>query len=222
MVAVIQRSAQDLRTDVIQALADRANLVSASIQAEEFDGTVILTGVVDCHARRLAAESAARDVTGVREVVNEIEIARDGKYGWRNIDLLAAARRILEWHYLFAGGKIGVAADNGSVILTGRVTSLFEREEAERAIAGLPNLCGVRNEIEVIPPRLEPDTLRAEVEATICRIIGDAASSVDVGITGRSVEIRGSARTLRDKQTCLTAVAALHGVARVEDYLRVS
>jgi osmotically-inducible protein OsmY len=219
MVAVIEQRSASVRSEVLDALAARAIFESSDLHVEEAGGIVTLTGVVDCQARSVAAETAARDVVGVRDVVNDIRIARDRIYGWRDVDLLDKALRILGAHYLFAGARIGVAAENGFVILTGRVSSLFERMEAERAISFLPNLVGIRNEIQVFPPRVEPDLLRREIREALGRLLGSTADSVEVAVEGNTVTLRGEVRSGRDRAACLDAVSALRGVARVHDHL---
>jgi osmotically-inducible protein OsmY len=221
MVAVIERTTVDLRGEVLRALAARTQFENADIRVEEVDGIVTLTGMVDCHARRLAAEEAARSVLGVRGVANDIRIARDGVFGWRDIDLLEGAGQILRAHYLFAGKKIGVAANRGFVSLSGRVHSLFERVEAERAVSCLPNLRGVRNEIEVIPPRVAPDELNHQAVDALHRVLGGAAASVDVRVERRGVALLGTVRSARDKTACRETVSAMRGVAEVDDLLDV-
>jgi osmotically-inducible protein OsmY len=224
MVAVIERRTTDLRGEVLRALTARADLESADIQAFETDGIVTLTGTVDCIARRLAAEEIAWNVHGVRGVVDEIRIVRDGIYGWRNVDLLEGARQLLRVHYLFAGNagkKIAVGAQDGYVYLTGRVESLFERNEAERAIAALPNLQGIVNEIEVVPPRVDPDILKLKAMDALGRLLGDAARAIDVRVAGRSVALLGTVRSWREKSACCDVVSSLRGVATVDDLLDV-
>jgi osmotically-inducible protein OsmY len=227
MVAVIERKTTDLRGEVLRALTSRTDLGNVDIQAEEDNGIVTLTGTVDCLARRIEAEETARSVHGVRGVIDEIRIAHDRVYGWRDVDLLEGARQILRMHYLFAGTagtagtKLTVAANNGYIFLTGYVNRLSERIEAERAVAVLPDLRGVVNEIEVIPPRVGPDVLRHQAADTLGRILGGAASTIDVRVADRSVALLGTVRSWRDKVACRDAVSALHGVAEVDDLIDV-
>jgi len=221
MTTFIERTT-DLRVEVLSALAETPIFDNARIAAEEADGIVTLTGMVDCHAKRLAAEVAARAVGGVRGVVNKIQIGRDAVFGWRDFDLVEGAGHILRSHYLFAGKKIVVAAHDGIVVLSGRVSTLFERLEAERAIASLPSLQGIRNRIEVIPPRIEPEVLRLRAEDAVRRILGDDAESIDIRVSRRNVALVGFVGSWRDKVACRDEVSALRGVAEVDDQLEIA
>ena len=89
MVAVMQGSANPLETNVRNELSIRAPQSGADIHVKADNGSVKLTGAVDCYAKKLLAESAAAHVVGVREVVNELQVMSDGVYGFRNIDLMA-------------------------------------------------------------------------------------------------------------------------------------
>ena len=138
-----------LEYQVRVALASHAALEGAHVEAKVDDDVVTLEGTADCYARRLMAEDVARHVEGVHKVVNHVEIPIDGVYGWRDIDLFDAAYRALASHYLLAKRRIEIEADRGWLRLRGRVGSAFERIEAERAVASLPNLRGIRNELVV-------------------------------------------------------------------------
>ena len=147
--AVSEQNALGLDVEVQIALGAHEALEGTHIRATADGDVVTLTGTADCYARRLMAEDVARHVPGVRKVVDRIEIPIDGVYGWRDIDLFDAAYRLLAAHYLLSRRRIEVEANNGWLRLRGRVNNAFERVEAERAIASLPNLRGIRNDLVV-------------------------------------------------------------------------
>ena len=138
-----------LENEVRGALAGHAALAGEHIRADVDGDVVTLRGSTDCYARKMTAEETARRVPGVREVVDLVEILVDGINGWRDIDLFDGAYRALASHYMLAKCRIDVEVDRGWLRLKGRVGNAFERVEAERAIASLPNLRGIRNDIVV-------------------------------------------------------------------------
>jgi osmotically-inducible protein OsmY len=221
MTRAMERTTTDLHDEVLNALADRPMFETLRIGVHEADGIVTLTGRVDCYGKRLAAEQTVRAVRGVRSVVNDIQMARDSVFGWRDVDLFEGASHILRSHYLFAGKKIVIGAHRGVVTLSGRVNSYFERFEAERAISSLPSLQGIRNLIDVVPPKIEPDQLRLQIVDALRRVLGDAASAVDVRVMGRNVALVGTVPSWGDKLACRDAAIAMRGVADVEDLLDV-
>src|SRR5262245_33993732 len=68
-----RRDDADLRADVLQSLA-LDSLVPATIDAQVDDGYVTLTGKAEWQYQRDEAESAAANVIGVLEVVDDVEL----------------------------------------------------------------------------------------------------------------------------------------------------
>ena len=152
MAAVLEGYTTQLQHEVLGELAVFEKLDGTDIVAHESGGVVTLTGAVDCYARKLAAEEVVRGVPGVVEVINRIEIPADGFYGWRDIDIENAARQALKNHYMFAKRNLEVAVNRATIHLFGKVATVTERVEAERAVATIPNLRGIRNDLVVVCP----------------------------------------------------------------------
>jgi osmotically-inducible protein OsmY len=72
----LERANADLRAEVLRALATDT-LVPESIDAVVYDHVVTLRGTVRRGFRRQAAEDRVRDVRGVTDVRNEIDVERD-------------------------------------------------------------------------------------------------------------------------------------------------
>jgi osmotically-inducible protein OsmY len=222
MVAVLERSATSVRDDVVREIAADPTFAGFRIAVAEDAGFVTLAGVVDCVARRRDAEEAAYRVAGVTDVVNEIEIRWDYVHGLRDFDLLAEAGHLLRSHYLLRARKIGVALDGGFARLTGRVETVFEREEAARAVASLASLRGVRNDIVVVCERREPSDLRAAIEGALARTLGADARRVEVGVAARTVWLAGTVASRAERAACLAAVARTPGVAEIASRLEIA
>ena len=62
---------------------------------------------------------------------------------------------------------IEVAAAEGSVTLTGRVTMPFKREEIGALVGKLDGVSGVRNEIQVLPVSAQDSQLRQQIARAI-------------------------------------------------------
>ena len=72
------------------------------------------------------------------------EVARQALH---DRSLLARARAVLQSNPTTRPCAIGVAVDRGTVSLTGRVETTTERQAAEAAVAGIPGVVGVHNEL---------------------------------------------------------------------------
>jgi osmotically-inducible protein OsmY len=117
-------------------------------------GVITLTGSVATYAERLAAERAAKRVTGVRAVANDIEIHPVGSFKRSDTDLAQSVLRALEWDIAVPDEKIKARVADGWVTLEGDVALQFQRSAAENAVRRLNGVRGVTNQIRLqIRPR---------------------------------------------------------------------
>lgn len=108
-----------------------------NINTNTKNGVVTLTGSVDDPTSRQLAEDLARSVTGVVDVVNQIQVVetppgarprRSFSQQVRDKSISASIRSRLLYHKQFSGLKIDVKTEYGRVTLAGVV-----RSEAEKA-----------------------------------------------------------------------------------------
>jgi len=124
------------------AAADLAIAQSVHLQVQE--GRVLLSGVVDTQEQRLEAVKAAWEEPGVREVINNIEVAND-----RDLGQIAEDQYLAEvvWLKLFADRAVrannySVECINGVVYLIGVAQTT---DEAQRAIDHARDVAYVRD-----------------------------------------------------------------------------
>jgi osmotically-inducible protein OsmY len=155
------------------AAADLAVAQSVHLQVQE--GRVLLSGVVDTPEQRLAAVTAAWQEPGVREVINNIEVAPGRDLGQIAQDQYLAQR---VWLKLFVDRA--VRANNYSVECINDVVYLIgvgqNEDEVQRAIdhaRDVPYVREVRNYVrlksdpllpEPPPPAKAPEILPAEAQ----------------------------------------------------------
>lgn len=97
------------------------------------DGVVTLTGVADTPAAKERAEDIALGTEGIKAVINNLTV--DGSAGAAVADVDDAwIEEKIENTYLFSGAVnsalVDVEADNGAVMLDGKVANEFERARA--------------------------------------------------------------------------------------------
>ena len=143
---LLERTDADIAADVTRSL-EMCGGIPSTVQAVVHHGRVTLTGQVNWLFQKHAAEKALRHIRGVRAVLNYIAIApraiqRDAQH------------RIAEALHRQASidaRRITVATMGDKAILTGTVTSWWERDAAERAAAGAPGVADVDNRLIVEP-----------------------------------------------------------------------
>lgn len=119
--------------------------VPHAVRAHVTDGVVRLDGLVAEYRGREAAEEAVRNLTGVRDVVNEIRLAAAQSPPDLEGEVDAAIRR----RFAFACRFLAVTADQGSVVLRGIVPTIAIVDEVERTVRSIPGVKRIENRLLV-------------------------------------------------------------------------
>jgi osmotically-inducible protein OsmY len=112
------------------------------------NGTVRLEGDVDWEFQRNNAESAIENLRGVRSVMNLISV----KPNFKASDIKKKITAAFERSATIDAGKINVEVTGGKVILSGKVRSFAEKEDAERAAWLAPGVNRIESRIEMEVP----------------------------------------------------------------------
>jgi osmotically-inducible protein OsmY len=140
-----QRPDPDIVRDAVSALKVALPFSSENIKVVAREGWLTLEGAVDWNYARERAESAVRNIRGVKGVTNSIELKpKVAPYEVRR-KIEDALRRSAE----LDASRITVEANGSEVILRGTVKSWAERQEAERAAWAAPGVTRVDNRISI-------------------------------------------------------------------------
>jgi osmotically-inducible protein OsmY len=141
-----RRADADLRADVLQAIMLDV-LVPSTIDAKVNDGVVTLTGTAHLHFERDEAEDVAGNLKGVTGVENQVELLAPPPVA---DDVEHSIKRAMERDAkLDAEGVHVESADDGTVKLTGSVSSWAERDAAVDAAWAAPGVLFVRDDLLV-------------------------------------------------------------------------
>jgi len=141
------RTDPEIARDIVNAMKLDLTVPDDRIKAGVHDGYVTLEGTVDWNFQRSGAEACARNVNGVRGVLNHVAVKPKVSAVEVTHNIEEALRRSAE----VDARRITVSAHDGEVELYGRVRSWFEREEAERAAWAAPGVSEVIDHIAVVP-----------------------------------------------------------------------
>ncbi|HXE62931.1 MAG TPA: BON domain-containing protein [Bryobacteraceae bacterium] len=137
----------DIAHDVAHAMKINVIVPDEKIKAVVSGGFVTLSGTLDWDFQRKSAESCARNVAGVKSIINNIQVKPHVSSKVISSRIEEALRRNAE----LDARRITVEATDGKIYLNGRVRSWVEREEAERAAWAAPGVAEVVDRIAVIP-----------------------------------------------------------------------
>jgi osmotically-inducible protein OsmY len=139
-----RRDDAELLGSVLKALSWNA-LVPDDIDATVENGVVTLNGTVESRAQRDEAESTIRNLKGVAEIRNEIEVRSVAMAADVAERVGGAFRRSAQ---IDAEG-IRVEVVDGTVTLSGSVTSWAEHDAALDAAWAAPGVQNVKDKLEV-------------------------------------------------------------------------
>ncbi len=220
-MAISTRTDVDIQADVLEELKWDMRVKPNEIGVAVKDGIVTLTGWVDTYLKKMAAESAAHRVPGVKAVANDIEVRLLSSAERTDTDLAAAVLNALKWDAAIPADKIEVTVSKGWVTLKGEVEFGFQRREAERAVQRLSGVKGVSNLI-TIKPLLSPTDLKQKIEKALVRNAETDARHITVEVQGSKVTLYGTVRSYAEKQAAADAAWSAPGVSEVDNRIVVS
>ncbi len=189
---------QDIQKDVQDALKWEPLLNAAEIGVTVKDGVVTLTGVVDSYAKKMEAEDAAKSVSGVKAVVEKIEIEFGSMGKTSDGELAKEILNAFKWNWEVPDDKIKIKVEEGWVTLEGDLQWNYQREAAKKSVNRLFGVKGVINDI-----RIKSETRNAvekkDIENALVRNWSMDNQDIRVNVSGNRVTLNGTVDSLYQK-----------------------
>jgi osmotically-inducible protein OsmY len=195
-------------------------VTSSEIGVTAKDGIVSLSGQVGNYDEKLAAESAARRVRGVKAIVQEIEVKVPFSFKRSDVDIATTAVARLAWNVAVPPDRVSVKVSKGLITLTGEVDHHFQSEAAERELRHLSGAVGVNNLIAV-RPQVDVSDVSANISEALDRSWLFDPSNVTVTADGGTVHLGGTVRTMQERREAVGAACASPGTTAVENRISV-
>lgn len=141
----VVRTDPEIARDVQHVLELHAFVPDDAIKTTVREGVVTLEGLVQWDYQRRSAESAIHGVSGVRAVINSLQVRPDISPNMVKERIEEALQRSAD----IDSQRIMVATHDNTVELFGTVRSWIEREEAERAAWAAPGVAKVVDHITI-------------------------------------------------------------------------
>ena len=137
----------------MRLLAD-SQTPALDINVDTQAGVVTLFGIVPSQNAKTAAAADARQVSGVKRVVNDLQVVASAKQAAVKARDEELARAVQQAFEPAAFKDISVEVKNGVVRLTGTVVSGAQRLEASMAARAIPGVRAVKDDLRLATARL--------------------------------------------------------------------
>jgi osmotically-inducible protein OsmY len=210
----------EILKDVQDELKWDPYLSSSEIGTSVRDGIVTLTGIVDSYYKKLAAENAVKKISGVKGVVQKIEVRLSESGKRKDTDIAQAIENAFKWSVLVPKDKIKIKVENGWVTLEGSVEWEFEKNAARKAVEKIAGVQGVINNI-MVTPKVTPSEIKQKIKSALTRSASFDADRINVKVDGSTVRLSGKVRSWTEKKEAEREAWLAPGVTKVENDIEI-
>tara|TARA_R110002050_G_scaffold286468_3_gene436968 strand:+ start:51523 stop:52194 length:672 start_codon:yes stop_codon:yes gene_type:complete len=141
----LEKTDTEIAKTALNALKWHSSVPDNTIMVKVENGWIYLSGEVKWEYQKNSAKNAIKDLVGVKGVINNIAIKQDVK----PIEVKKKIEEAFERSAEIDARGIIVSTQGHTVTLTGKVHSIKEKEDAEKAAYNSPGVFEVKNNLRV-------------------------------------------------------------------------
>jgi osmotically-inducible protein OsmY len=184
------------------------------------DGVVTLRGTVGSLRERFEANKAAKRVTGVTNVDDQLQVRILGSESKGDAELRGD---VLQALMLDADvpGTVDAKVVDGRVTLSGTAIHRFQTEEAVKTASKVAGVAAVDDQIMLVPAPPTEHDIRETIERALERTATHEAERISVVTENGVVALHGKVNSWAERDAVVSAASRAPGVVRVDDYIAI-
>lgn len=211
-----------IQADIMQELKWDPSVTHEHIGVAVVEGIVTLSGIIPSYIEKSAAERAAQRVSGVRAVVEKIEVKLAGSHKRDDQDIAKTIVDQFKWHMQVPEELVKVNVENGWVELVGEVEWDFQRAAAESCARGLTGVKGIANNIIIRAKKVQQEVVKKKIEEALMREAEREARRIAVEVRGSKVVLSGEVHSFTEMNDAKWAAWSAPGVTSIENNLQIT
>ena len=215
------RTDAQIKQDVLNALKWSSVVKEEHVGVTVHNGAVTLSGHVPTYWQKRAAKDAAKGISAVKAVVDNIEVRLDSEMRTTDEGLAERIANVLKWNVSNQGQGVKAEVKNGTVTLTGQVEWQSQRLNIQRNVEHVGGVANLINLI-TIKPRLSTADIKKQIREALERHAEIEASKITVEGADGVVTLTGSAESLAELDRIEDVAWDAPGVSKVVNNVRVA
>jgi osmotically-inducible protein OsmY len=211
------RNDELIKKDVEDQLHWDSRIDSSDINVEVSEGAVTLSGKLPSLSACISALEAARDVSGVRRVKNDLKTKiPELVKGPNDEEIKMIVESMLRWNPEIISTDIDVSVEIGEVTLEGTVLKFWEKTKAGKIVMEAAGTTMITNKFSVVPTRKKADReITADIVAALDRNANIDIEWVDVKVVEGTATLSGNVPDHRAYQVADHVAASTSGVSAI-------
>ena len=210
----------EIQTDILAEIRWDPKIKASSIGVEVSNGIATLSGYVDSYSEKVNAEKAAKRVSGVRAIAQEIQVLLPDSSVRSDTEIARQMQSIISWSSIDLNKEINIKVERGFITLSGKVEAYHQKELAQSYASNMLGVTGVCNLIEVLP-KLTGPIIKKDIQDAFTRQAIDQAKKLNIQINQNIVTITGKVKSWSERNSAINAAWSIPTVKKVIDQLQV-
>jgi osmotically-inducible protein OsmY len=209
----------DVRDAVVEWLTRTTGVHADHVGVSVNHGVVTLSGQVDTFAEKDLIQNTTLEIDGVRVLADELTV-RDNLGAVRDPDIARRVADTVARAVDDAGSTVKVVVRQGVVTLTGTVASPIDHQALVGAVAALPSVARVLDNL-----RIDPAAAAADIRRAISsRLVHNAqldSNHIHVDVLNGVATLSGTVRSPDERQQAERVARGAPRIREVRNLLRI-